>query len=50
VPARKYLRGHLDDIAEAVLYAYAKRAEIKGLKKIADAKRSNYDPAHFVEL
>ena len=50
VPARKYLRGHLDDAAEAVLYACAHREEIKGLKKIEDAQRSPYDPARFVEL
>ncbi len=50
VPARKYLRGHLDDVAEAVLYAYANRKEIKGLKKLEDPKRSKYDPAQFIEL
>ena len=47
VPARKYLRGHMDDVAEAVLYAYAHRDEIKGLKRIEDPGRSRYDPAHF---
>ena len=50
VPARKYLRGHLDDVAEAVLYAYANRKEIKGLKKLEDPKRSKYDPAQFIEF
>jgi tyrosine phenol-lyase len=50
VPARKYLRGHLDDVAEAVLYAYANRKEIRGLKRIEDAARSKYDPAHFIQL
>jgi tyrosine phenol-lyase len=49
VPARKYLRGHLDDVAEAVLYAYANRKEIRGLKRIEDPARSKYDPAHFIQ-
>ena len=48
VPARKYLRGHLDDVAEAVLYAYANRKEIRGLKQIEDAARSRHDPARFI--
>ncbi|HEY3168308.1 MAG TPA: tryptophanase, partial [Candidatus Binatia bacterium] len=47
VPARKYLQGHMDDIAEAILYAYANRREIKGLKRIDDSTRSKYEPAHF---
>ena len=50
VPARKYLRGHLDDVAEAVLYAYANRKEIRGLKRIEHPARSKYDPAHFTQL
>jgi tyrosine phenol-lyase len=47
VPARKYLQGHMDDIAQAILYAYAKRHEITGLKRIEDPTRSKYEPAHF---
>lgn len=47
VPARKYLNEHLDDVAEAILYAYANRQEIKGLKKIEDPARSKYEPAYF---
>jgi tyrosine phenol-lyase len=50
VPARKYLRGHLDDVAEAFLYAYANRKEIRGLKRIEDFTRSKYEPAHFIQL
>jgi tyrosine phenol-lyase len=50
VPARKYLRGHLDDVAEAVLYAYSQRKEIRGLKRIEDPARSKYEPAHFTQL
>jgi len=50
VPARKYLNGHMDDVANAVGYAFAQRNEIKGLQKIDDAARSKYDPAHFVTL
>jgi tyrosine phenol-lyase len=47
VPARKYLQGHMDDIAAALNYAYQHRSEIIGLKKIEDPSRSKYDPAHF---
>lgn len=50
VPARKYLNGHMDDVANAVGYAFAQRNEIRGLKKIDDAARSKYHPAHFVTL
>jgi tyrosine phenol-lyase len=50
VPARKYFRGHMDDVAEAILYAHANRHEIKGLKRIEDPTRSKYDPAHFAPL
>jgi tyrosine phenol-lyase len=49
VPARKYLQGHMDDIAEALLDAHARRKEIRGLKKIDDPARSKYDPAHFTQ-
>jgi tyrosine phenol-lyase len=47
IPARKYLRGHLDDVAEAVLYAHAHRNEIKGLRRVDDPARLKYEPAHF---
>ena len=50
VPARKYLRGHLDDVATAVLDAFAKRNEIRGLKRLDDPARSKYGPAHFTLL
>jgi tyrosine phenol-lyase len=50
VPARKYLVEHLDDVAEAVLYAYANRREIKGLKRIEDSTRSKYEPSYFSQL
>jgi tyrosine phenol-lyase len=50
VPARKYFQGHMDDISEAILYAYANRQEIKGLKQIEDQTRSKYDPAYFEPL
>jgi tryptophanase len=49
VPARKYLQGHMDDVAEALLYARAHRDEIKGLKRIDDPSRSKYEPSHFTE-
>lgn len=50
VPARKYLNGHMDDVANALRQAYSRRQEIKGLKKIDDPARSKYDPAYFVSL
>ncbi len=50
VPARKYLQGHMDDVAEAVLYAYAHKNEIKGLERLDKPGRGKYDPAHFEKL
>lgn len=49
VPARKYLQGHMDDVAEALLYAHAHRGEIEGLSKIDDPARSKYEAAHFTQ-
>jgi tyrosine phenol-lyase len=50
VPARKYVQGHLEDVARAVLYAYANRSEIRGLRRIDDPARAKYDPAHFTPV
>ena len=50
VPARRYLQGHMDDVAEAVQYAYARRAEIKGLRKLESPGRSRFEPAQFAPL
>ncbi|HEX9264002.1 MAG TPA: tryptophanase [Candidatus Binatia bacterium] len=50
IPARKYVRGHLDDVAEALFYVYANRHEIAGLKRIEDPARSKYDPVYFEQL
>lgn len=50
VPARKYLNGHMDDVAAAILYAYAHRAEIRGLRRIDDPQRAKHDPAHFIPV
>lgn len=50
IPARKYLTGHLDDVAEAILHAYANRKEIRGLRRIEDAARSKYEPARYIQL
>lgn len=50
IPARKYLQGHLNDAAEALLYAYARRAEITGLKRIEDPSRTKYEPSYFEPL
>ena len=50
VPARKYVQGHIDDVAAAILYAYAHRHEIRGLKRVEDPQRSKYQPYHFEPL
>jgi tyrosine phenol-lyase len=50
IPARRYLRGHMNDAAEAVVYAFAHRDEIKGLKRIEKAGRSKYAPALFAQV
>jgi tyrosine phenol-lyase len=47
VPARRYLSGHMDDVAEAVQYAYARRHEINGLKKVDQPGRSRFEPSLF---
>ena len=50
VPARRYVQGHMDDVAEAIQYAYARRDEIKGLRKIEKPGRSRFEPALFSPL
>lgn len=50
IPARRYLQAHLDDVAEAIFYAYAKRTEIKGLKQINQPSGSKYEPPLFAPL
>lgn len=50
IPARKYLQGHMDDIAEAFLYAFAHRGEIKGLKRLDTPARFKYDPSFFERI
>jgi tyrosine phenol-lyase len=50
VPARKYLQGHMDNIAEAFLYAFAHREEIKGLKRLDTPERFKYDPSFFERI
>jgi tyrosine phenol-lyase len=50
VPARRYLKEHMDDVADAVLYAFAHRQEIKGLRRIEKPGRSRYGPALFAPL
>jgi tyrosine phenol-lyase len=47
VPARRYLQAHMDDVAEAILYAYSRRDEIKGLRIVDDPGRSKYEPTLF---
>jgi len=50
VPARRYVQGHMDDVAEAVQYAYSRRDEIKGLKKVEKPGRSRFESALFAAL
>jgi tyrosine phenol-lyase len=50
IPARRYLQAQMDDTAEALLYAYAHREEIKGLRRIEKAGRPKYAPALFAPL
>ena len=50
VPARKYLYAHLDDVAEALCYAYSRRNEITGLRRSEDPARAKYAPAYFQPL
>jgi tyrosine phenol-lyase len=50
VPARRYLQGHMDDVAEAIQYAYVRRGEIKGLKKLEKPGRSRFEPALFAPV
>jgi hypothetical protein len=40
----------MDDAAEAVQYAYSRREEIKGLKKVEKPGRSRFEPALFAAL
>jgi tyrosine phenol-lyase len=50
VPARRYLQGHIDDVADAVLYAFSRRDEIKGLNKVEKPGRSKYEPPLFAPV
>jgi tyrosine phenol-lyase len=50
IPARRYLRAHLDDLANALLHAYAHRSKIKGLSKIETAGRAKFAPPLFAPL
>lgn len=50
VPARRYLQGHMDDVAEAVLYAYSCREEIKGLGRLEVPGGSKYEPSRFAPV
>ena len=50
VPARRYLQGHMDDVAEAIQYAYARRDDIKGLKRVEKPGRSRFEPALFAPV
>jgi tryptophanase len=47
IPARKYVQGHLDDVAAALVDAQSRRNEIKALRRLETPGRSKYDPAYF---
>jgi tyrosine phenol-lyase len=47
VPPRKYLNRHLDDVAQALLYCYDHRSEIKPLRRVDQLGRGKYEPAHY---
>ena len=50
VPPRRYLQAHMDDVAEAILYAYSRRDEIKGLQRVDKPGRSKYEPTLFAPV
>jgi tyrosine phenol-lyase len=50
VPARRYVQGHMDDVVEAIQYAYSRRDEIKGMRKLESPGRSRFEPALFAPL
>jgi tryptophanase len=50
LPARRYLRAHLEDAANALLYAHAHRSEIKGFARIETAGRARFAPPLFTPL
>jgi tyrosine phenol-lyase len=50
IPARRYLHAHMDDTVDALLYAYAHRDEIKGLRKLQSAGRAKFAPPLFEPL
>jgi tyrosine phenol-lyase len=50
IPARRYLQAHIDDAAEALLYAYAHREEIRGLRRLEKPGRAKYAPPLFAPL
>jgi tyrosine phenol-lyase len=50
VPARRYLQGHMDDVAEAIRYAYSRREDIQGLKRVEKPGRSRFEPALFAPV
>lgn len=47
VPARRDFQVHVDDAAEAVLHAYSRPEQIKGLRRMEREGRSRYDPPLF---
>jgi tyrosine phenol-lyase len=50
VPARRYLQSHMDDVAEALLYAYEHREQIKALRTVEKAGRARFAPALFAQI
>jgi tyrosine phenol-lyase len=47
VPAHRYSKGHMDDVAKAVLYTFSHKDEIKGLRKLEIADRARFEPPLF---
>jgi tyrosine phenol-lyase len=50
LPARRYLQGHLDDTAGALIDAFEHRGDIKGLRRIEKIGRSKFAPALYARL
>ena len=50
VPARRYQQQHMDDVADAFGYAFERRAEIKGMKRVEKPGRAKYAPPLFAPV
>jgi tyrosine phenol-lyase len=50
IPARRYLRAHLDHAADAVIYAYDHRESLKALRRIEKPGRGRFAPPLFARV